>query len=360
MQLRYMASAVLAFVAVFWCGASVESAGPGDFQQTLFRGLEYAGNYNYQVSPQGGPLYNFNQYSQAIQYNRVSGGYTFESFRFFGPDSWANPNTLDLGPIKVQLGTDPTVLQNGQPIALHSRVGYSTRLIPEVFFDQQTGQRIFNQFTGISNFSPAPLNYTVTVDTGVQDFSWTGNAFVDMHGNMNALGFYDFRMRITNVGDYTVDGAVVKDEQVTDFDLGPINASGNVLMDLIGGVWQATGAQTSAIVPRVLDDASQKDKRLDSLLARLRAGEKLSDDDMQYITQSMIAAAFRADPLGVMQNGLPSEVPGFEGLSLAFSQPTQGTDVPATTTSLTPEPGTLVLVASAAAVAAALRRWRRR
>jgi hypothetical protein len=336
---------------------STASAGVGDFQQTLFRGLQYAGNYNYLVSPQNGPLYNYNQYTQAIQYNRAAGGYTFESYRFFGPDSYGNVNTLDLGPVKVQLGTDPTLLANTQPIGVHTRVGYSTRLIPEVFFDSQTGQRSFNQFSGITTFAPTPLHYTVTVNTGLQSYDWTGNALVDAHGKMNAMGFYDFNMRVTNVGNYTADGVLVKDEQVMDFDLGPIKVSGNVLTDLIAGVWQATGAQDTAVVPRVLSGASQKDKTLDSLLARLHSGEKLNDDEMQYVTQRMIEAAFRADPLGVIQNGLPSDVPGFEGISLTSVPGDAGTAVVGASV---PEPGTLALVASTAVAIMAARRWRRR
>ena len=343
-----------AVVVVVFSATSPATAGFSGLQQTLFRGLEYAGNYSYLLSPQNGPLYNYNQYTQAIQYNRAAGGYTFESYRFFGPDSYGNTNTLDLGAVKVQLGPDNTLLSNPQPVGIHTNVGYSTRIIPEVFFSSETGQRSFNQFSGISTFSPTPLKYTVSVNTGLQNYEWSGNAIVETKGSMNALGSYDFNMRITNVGDYTADGVLVKDEQVTDFDLGPIDVSGNILTDLIAGVWQATGAQDSAIVPRILSGASQKDKKLDSLLTRLRAGELLSDEEMQYITQCMIEAAFRADPLGFLQNGLPAEVPGFEGISLTSSATDSGT-----TAIAVPEPCTLALVAGSAVVITALRRWRR-
>jgi hypothetical protein len=356
MDLRRAGFAVMVFAGVVFCMASV--AGAGGFQQMLFRGLEYVGNPNYLTSPQNGPLYNFNRYTQQIQYNRASGGYTFESFRSFGPDSFGNPNTLDLGPLKIQLGTDPALIQTGQPTGILTRAGYSTTILPEVTFDSQSGQNIFNQFSGISSFSPSPLNYTVTLNTGVQDYSWTGNALLDAHGSLNAMGFYDFQFNFVNVGNYTADGVLVKDEQVTDFDLGPIDVSGNLLMDAIGSIWQATGATEAATVPRILDDASQKDKLLDSLLARLRAGETLSDEDMQYVTQKMIEAAFRADPLGVIQNGVPAEVAGFEGLSISLTQVAENADHSSSTT--VPEPGTLVLVASAAAVGAAARRWQRR
>jgi hypothetical protein len=349
------------FVAVVFmivvCGAASAASADG-FGQTLFRGLLYVGNPNYLTSPQNGPLYNYNRYTQQLQYDRASDGYTFESFRSFGPDSYGNPNTLNLGPLKIQLTTDPTLLQSNQPTGILSRVGYSTRIIPEVFFNTQTGQNIFNQFSGITNFSPSPLNYTVTLNTGFQDYEWTGNALINAQGNLNALGFYDFQMRFTNVGNYTADGVLVKDEQVTDFDLGPIDVSGNVLMDAIASIWQSTGATEAATIPRILDDSSQKDKKLDSLLTSLRAGETLSDDDMQYIAQRMVEAAFRADPLGFIQNGLPSEVPGFEGFSMSLTQ--TEADASLSTVTAVPEPGTLALVASAAAAAAAARRWRRR
>lgn len=331
-----------------------------DLQRLLFRGSEYAGEHLFVSNPQGGPLYDYNQFSQRVEYDRVGAGYTWESYRFFGPDSYGNTNTLDLGPLKVELGLDPAVLSSGQPVGIHSRVGFTTQLIPEVFFDAQTGQRNYNQFSGISNFSPAPLAYTVTLNTGVQDFEWSGNVQVDSSGRLNALGFYDLDVRFTNVGSYTADGVLVHDEQVTDFDLGPIDLSGNIAFDMVAGLMQSIGATVSAVGPRVFSGAAQRDKVVDELLAKLEAGDKLSDDEMQILLQYAIEMAYRSDPIGTILNGLPSELPLGDGLTLSVTQSEASTtDAPADQT-LLPEPGMLVLFGTMLGGLSAAGRWRRR
>ncbi len=333
-----------------------------DLQRTLFRGAEFAGNRLFLSNPQGGPLFDFNSFSQRLEFNRAGQGYTYESFRFFGPDSYGNTNTLDLGPFKLELGMDPTVVASGQPAGIHSRVGYTTRFIPEVFFEAQTGQRAFNVFSAISTFAPTPVNYTVSFNAGVQDFEWTGNAFIDMGGRVNALGFYDFDLRMTNVGNYEAGGLLVQDEQVTDFDVGPINVSGNILFDAVAGLLQADGATGAAVPPRIFSGAAQKEMTVDELLAQLEAGEILGDGEMQFIVQQMFTAAFVADPLGVLLNGLPSEVPGFEALALSMSAPAPDStgDGSGSEFESVPEPGTLGLLVAAAGMIAAARPFGRR
>lgn len=357
MQSRRSAIILAVIVSVVLGSTASASAQYGDFQRMLFRGLEYAGNNTFLSQPQGGPLYNYNQFSQRLEYNRAGDGYTYESFHFFGPDSYGNANTLDLGPFKIQLGLDPTVAPSGQPIGLHSRVGYTTRFIPEVFFEAQTGQRSYNQFSGISTFAPTPLNYTVTINTGIQDFEWTGNALVDANGRMNALGFYDFQLRFTNIGSQESDGVFVHDEQVTDFDLGPIDVSGSVALDMVASFMQAIGATNEAAAPRILSGSAQKQNEVDELFTRLELGETLSDDEMQFLVQQMFEAAFRADPMGVLTNGLPAKVPGFEALTLEFT-PVEGEGGTASAT--IPEPGTLALLATVFGTLGLARPLRRR
>lgn len=361
MPARRKLFAVLVLTLVSLSTSQVATAGYSDLQQLLFRGMEYAGNHNYVSQPQNGPLYDYNSFTQRLEYNRMGQGYTYESYTFYGPDSFGNPNTLDLGPLKVELGQDGNLLASGQPIGIHNRVGYTKTIIPELFFDSQTGQRNYNQFSGVSNFAPAPLHYKVTVNTGVQDFEWNGNGAIDLSGRINALGFYDFKMRLTNVGNYEANGVLLQDEQVTDFDLGPINASGNIMFDAISGALQAVGAQVPALPTRIYSGAANRDKKTDDLLARLNAGETLSDQDMQYLVEQMIEAAFKADPLGVLQHGLPEKVPGFEGLSLALSATPTTEDSSSSGQQVAPEAGTVGLIgAGLAAIGVFLRRRRLR
>lgn len=325
-------------------------------QQTLFRGLEYVGDRTFSLFPDGGPLFENNIYDHAIRYNRTGQGYTYEQFRFYGTDTFDNPNTLDLGPIKIQLGSDPTINNINQPVGIHDQIGYTTTLIPEVFFQSETGQRRFDQFSGQTSFNPAPLNYNVTINTGVQDFEWSGNIIYAADGRINAMGFYDFSMQITNVGESSADGFIVHDSQVTDFDTGPIELSGNVLFDAFASLAQALGQTGAAVFPRTISGASgdidSNKLKVDDILARLTAGEAVTDKEMDFLMQQMFMTAFQNDPLGFIQNGMPTSVPGFEALSLEISEEQPIVEDPATT----PEPGTLLLVGSVFTALACSRR----
>src|SRR5262249_13154721 len=52
---------------------------------SLFRNLQFAGNRNFSQDPQNGPLFDNNIYKQGVIHNRLGQGWTYESFRFFGP-----------------------------------------------------------------------------------------------------------------------------------------------------------------------------------------------------------------------------------------------------------------------------------
>ncbi|MEK6643770.1 MAG: PEP-CTERM sorting domain-containing protein [Planctomycetota bacterium] len=355
----------------------------GNLQRLLFRATEYSGDRDFLSTPQGGPLFDNNLFEQRIEQNRSGDGFSYDSFRFFGPDSFDNPNTIDLGPLKVQLGRDPTILGSTQPVGIQNHIGFTTAIIPEVTFKTRTGQRAFDVFSGQTNFVAAPVNYNVIFDTGVQNFNWNGNLLVDTNGKVNAMGFYDFDMRLTNVGNATAEGVLLQNEQITDFDTGPIHVTGNLLFDAIGSALQSTGNTLGAAPFSILSSAPPKDKKADELMARINSGEKIADADMQYLVQQMLITAFKNDPLGFLTNGLPDSVPGFEGLNLktydgsptsidpAYVSAAEAAGAGGQTASAVsglpdpngttvPEPGTLILLAAAAGSMRLLRAVERR
>lgn len=356
----------LGVAIVSLCWASAAHAQFGSIQQFLFRGSEYLFDRDFISSPQGGPLFDNNIFEQRVEYNRTGEGYTYESFRFFGPDSFDNPNTLDLGPLKVVLGRDPAVVQSPQPIGIHDRIGYTTRFIPELFFSSQTGQRNFDVFSGQTAFVPVPLNYTITLDAGVQNMEWTGNALINADAKINAMGFYDFRLQFINVGNYTADGYVLQDEQVTDFDSGPISVKGNLFIDAMAGMLQLNGNPATAVPPRIGSAASGKGKTVDELMVQVEAGEPITDEELSFLVQQMFVTAFKNDPLGFIMNGLPEVVPGFEGLTLGLTPSSDPAAIEAAAqisgtdgvTTAVPEPGVLVLLLVSAVGAQAFRSWR--
>ncbi|MCA9297329.1 MAG: hypothetical protein KC983_12450, partial [Phycisphaerales bacterium] len=138
---RRIAAAFMIGSALFsTASARALDLSPGSLAQTLFRGAEYAGNPQFLSQPQNGPLFNFNAFTQRVEYNRAGDGYTYEFFRFFGSDSYGNQNFLDLGPLNVQLFPDQALGQS-QYTGIHGRTGFTTRFIPEVFFEAETGER---------------------------------------------------------------------------------------------------------------------------------------------------------------------------------------------------------------------------
>lgn len=356
--------ALAAVMVLSWI--STAHAQFGNVQRFLFRGAEYLLDRDFISSPQGGPLFDNNIFEQRVEYNRTGDGYTYESFRFFGPDSFDNPNTLDLGPLKIQLGRDPAIVQSPQPVGIHDRIGYTTRFIPEVFFSSQTGQRNFDIFSGQTSFIPVPLNYTVTLDAGVQNMEWTGNALINADAKINALGFYDFQLQFVNVGNYTADGILIHDEQVTDFDSGPVNVKGNLFMDAMASLLQINGNAATAVPPRIASAASGKGKTVDELMRQVEAGEPITDEELTFLVQQMFVTAFRNDPIGFIMNGLPEVVPGFEGLTLGLTPSNDPAAIEAAAqisqaqggTTAVPEPGVLVLLLVSAMGAQAFRSWR--
>src|SRR5262249_32326791 len=155
----------------------------------------------------------------------------------------------------------------------------------------------------------------------------------------------------------TADGVVLHDESVTDFDTGPVHVSGNLLFDALASIFQINGTQAGSVPFQIFSGAT-KDKKTDDLLNQLKAGDKISDDDMRYLITQMMITAFLNDPIGFLKNGPPSNVPGFDGISLDPNAASNASSVAGTTASVpvatpasgtVPEPGTLVLLAGAMA-----------
>ncbi|MCB9855068.1 MAG: PEP-CTERM sorting domain-containing protein [Phycisphaerales bacterium] len=348
---RLAATLMIAVVLAANARAGAVDLGVGSLARNLFRGSEYAGNPQFLSQPQNGPLFNFNAFTQRLEYNRAGDGYTYEFYRFFGGDTYGNQTFLDLGPLNVELFPDPNLGQT-QFAGLHGRAGFTTRFIPEVFFETQTGERTLTQnfSNGTSVFNVAPIGYTVSFNAGVQDFQWTGNLLVDSSISINALGFYDADIRIANRGGATADGVVLSDSQVTDFDTGPINVSGNLVLDAIGSLFQANGNPATSAPFQIGSGAAQRQVAVDELLAKVDAGEGLTDEEVQMLVQEMFITAFLNDPLGTVQNGLPSTVPGFEGLGLELAGASDSTTVQTGDSQTVPEPGMLLLFGVAGAI----------
>jgi len=227
--------------------------------------------------------------AEAKLYQDVIRGFELFGYRFSGEqnllgDGWDvnatafyNNDTFNLG-----LGT---MNLNGSVLA---NAGYTLRGIPAGHFSLTTGGN--------------PLAYSFDVNTGFQDTSIVGSALINIDTDINVLGFYDQTFQISNRGTYATDGFGLNDSGTLDYDIGPINLSGNVYVDALAAVTQPffdlTGTENpfAKISARATRVAGMTDT-VDQLRARVVAGEILSDEEMAtLVTYSMVTGMLEQDP----------------------------------------------------------------
>lgn len=149
-----------------------------------------------------------------------------------------------------------------------------------------------------ANFSlnSSGLSYDFIINNGIQDMTASGQAVVDVSANINALGFYDKVIQISNRGTFDTDGSVGDNSGTLDFDVGPINVSGNLYADLLAAVTQpifdAAGAENPfAKLSEQATKLVDATKSIDFLRAKAATGETLSEAEMAMLVNNTIIAA---------------------------------------------------------------------
>jgi MYXO-CTERM domain-containing protein len=141
--------------------------------------------------------------------------------------------------------------------------------------------------------TPVPVEYNFWVFTGAQDVSIEGQASIEAEVLVNALGFYEIDAFVSNRGEFEIDGLLYSDAGTLDFDLGPISLSGNIFADAVAAVTAPLFLPNDTSNPMAVFSGRAKlqdqMKRRDELVARIEAGEVLSDEEMnEIITTSML------------------------------------------------------------------------
>lgn len=199
-------------------------------------------------------------------------GWRLDMNRSFGPDAFGRPNRIDLGLYSL-------TLNNGQIV---TQAEFSRGILPQVSFFSNT---------------PEAIDYSVSLNTGFQDFeinnaqlAWT------TQWNVNALGFYDYQLSVSHRGEYELDGFTLVDTGTLDFDIGPINLSGNVIADALALVTQPFFDSTGATNPFAAF-SGRATKRIevartvDEILSRVEAGDVLTEADMDELIEATVIAA---------------------------------------------------------------------
>jgi len=97
--------------------------------------------------------------------------------------------------------------------------------------------------------TPQLLSYVYNFDPGSQATQVTGNLLIDADFSINRLGFYDIALNYSSRQSVTRDGRFANDQTNNDFDLGPINVSGNVFADILAAITQPLFDQTGETNP---------------------------------------------------------------------------------------------------------------
>ena len=193
------------FRRVITCGVLIGAvaAVPRQAQAGMFedvvRGLQYAG---FQFSGRENPL---------------SGGAEFQLYRFFDEE------TLDFGAADLTLTG---------PLGFTFETG--GRSLGVLDFSLSTGDQAFE--------------YVFNSSSGAQDYRVEGNFLLDATGSINTFGFYDLRLQLSSRQGVFLDGRFQDGaEEQLDYDIGPIDVSGNIFADLLARlfdpVFEAIGAE---------------------------------------------------------------------------------------------------------------------
>lgn len=235
--------------------------------------------------------------------------------------------TYDFGFADLTLGAT-------SPAASNIQLGYTLRGIPSADFSWTVGT------------PTAPLSYQFNINNGIQDFSTiSGNILIDVSTDINVLGFYDTRIQISNRGTFDTDGFFANEVGDLNFDVGPIDVSGNIYADFLAAVTQpffaAAGTEnpftkfTTAAAKQA--KAGELEQSVADLRARVEAGDILTDTELAKLVNAMLLSSIltgdpgNADLLAELTASMDKE-PGAEMASMrSISTPI-------------PEPATLLLL----------------
>jgi hypothetical protein len=233
------------------------------------------------------------------------------------------------------LGVGDLVMESG---SLNAGLNLSERGVPAARFALSTGNR--------------PLDYRYDSFLMAQDVVIDGSILLDVNTYINQWGFYDVTLQASNRATVTA-----KDQEIADlfpeldFDIGPINLSGNIYVDALAVVtdpfFERFGMENPfARFNNGLAGVNLRSGGIEDLIARLQSGQLLSDTELaQVINNSVVATALGQEP----SSNLFAKMIIPEGL---FDTNLQTATVPETDRTLTmaiPEPGMLALLAAAGA-----------
>jgi hypothetical protein len=306
--------------------------GQDTFYRGLFRGLS---RLSAPTAPSGQRLGQFR-----ISREPFPDGWRFAFNRSFGPDAYGYPDRIDVGLADLTFNSG-TVRWQGQ---------ISQRGIPSVKFTAAT---------------PTPINYTLNVNNGIQDLSIEGAQLAyTTNMNVNALGFYDYVLSVSSRGEYDIDGMLIVDSGSLDFDVGPVNMSGNLLGDALAVLTAPLFVDTENPFAKFSGRSTKMievEQTRSALTGRATSGEILTDEEMDDLVEAtLVAAALAGTAPDFSYLADEAFAPTLEALDVTFVEDTSGTGngAAADRNLLVPAPATATLFIVASAILLVIRRRR--
>jgi hypothetical protein len=316
-----MRRGLLCFVGLL--AVAVPGAAYGGLWDNVYRGIGFL------ATPTGSPLSTTSDGTQVngsrsgrlrIVPSGIGGGYELQFDRTFGADSHNRPETLHLG------GLGDLSLQG----TTQATLGYN-------------GRGAFRSFSG--TITATNLDYSLRSKIGAQDASLTGQLNVTDVFDINPLGFYDLNLDVANTNaTLVVDGVAIRDQQNTNFDIGPIVIRGNIYYDGALALLTSLGVDTTqleSVFPH--SPATEIDN---AIRDALQQGSVVAGATAEQKTLPMLLQAVAAGDDATAQTLLAELVAESANEQTAQAAP-----------SVVPEPGTLALLALGGST---IWYWRRR
>ncbi len=152
--------------------------------------------------------------------------------------------------------------------SVETGVSFTRRILPSVEF--------------ASKSLNGPLKYSIRTHGGLENGPITGQILVDNSGSINLFGAYSLHVSMSGRGLDPNTG------ETLDFDLGPIDISGNIFLDFLNGTNPLNRMKDATA-------AQAKSRNVASLRSKAAAGEMLSDDEMMSLIEATLPSAFLND-----------------------------------------------------------------
>ena len=214
------------------------------------------------------------------QHNYLSGGNDYRISKFFTSELSGNP--LDFGTWELTLGG---------PISIDVSTG--GRLIDEIEIHFQTA----TSSAGV----PQPLSYDLACDVCSQASQISGSILIDGDLTINEFGCYDFHLEYSSRQSVEQNGPFDDGDITNDFDIGPIDISGNIYADILALIFDPIFERMEVENPFAsFSGQLQLEKAIERISAE-QAKQALLAEDLLLDTGSPLT--FQPDVVGLTPAG---------------------------------------------------------